>query len=237
MSSEIQISSFSFTAINNAVDIFSDLPPRDKIGMAKTYQSAFGGPPWYERFVCGKCGNFLKEPFCTSCLLAAPGEAYPSGWLINKYFTEMLSAFTPGMLAIARQPDQVIGFTTGGFISLDKLVAEKYSSQEPDRILNSITEYFSITPEVSVFYDNETCIRPDLQEKGLGSELSQIRIDRTVSLGAVAICGRTINRPWLKVKKRQLLTLGFSFAVLVPAGDLFQVDGNPRYFYLAQKEY
>ena len=120
---------------------------------------------------------------------------------------------------------------------MDKLVAEKYSSQEPDRILNSITAYFSITPEVSVFYDNETCIRPALQAKGLGSELSQIRIDRAVSLGAVAICGRTINRPWLKVKERQLLALGFSFAALVPPGDTYQVDGNPRYFYLAQKEY
>ncbi|MBI2008422.1 hypothetical protein HYS82_02070 [Candidatus Amesbacteria bacterium] len=210
--------------------------PSVQFQIAEAYRAAFGGEPWKERFICQNCSRYLENSFCPSCQVPTTQEAYPTGELINEYFPEMLTSYIPGMLGIAREFNQVAGFTTGGFIGLDSLVNKKYRSENPQTIINSISSALNVSPNDQVFYDNETCIFPDLQGQGLGKELSLARVREAIKMGAEIICGRTINIPWLGLKERQLTRAGYSFSYLVPAGDSYQVDGTPRYFYLATKQ-
>lgn len=219
-----------------AQEKYMELPKGLKDSMATNYREAFGGKPWYEKYKCQgteECG-YLKEPFCPVCKNDnSITEAYPAEWLKETYFKEMLTEFIPGILGLIQLGEDVPGFTTGGFTFLDVLIQKKYS-KNPDMILRSITQKFSIPPTSLVFYDNETCIRPAEQGFGLGPKLSEFRIDQAISLGADLVCGRTINFPWLSTKERQFKSKGFDFKYFVPTDDNYSVEGNPRYFYLAR---
>ncbi len=236
MNSETDISNFTWQTWRQALAVYSSFSNQDKDDMADTYQEAFGNYPWYERYKCPKCGDFLKDAFCPKCKVVSKKEAYPKSELISKDFPEMLTTYVPGMISLARQNLEVVSFTTGGFARLDNLISKKYKQQNPVKIKKSIADFFDVNLRTEAFYDNETCVKVNLQRSGIGTELSQTRIDQAIALGAVAICGRSINKKWLDVKEFQFLAAGFSFARLVPNGDKYQVDGKPRYFYLAQKQ-
>lgn len=230
-----EIFSISYNTAEEIRGKYANLPERLKVDMAEVYRAAFGGKPWYEKYICsgtGECG-FLQEPFCPRCKNdKSIKDAYPVDWLVNTYFEEMLSTFIPGILGLIQLDKKTIGFTAGGFKPLDTLISKKYGKKSR-RILESITQRLSIPSNSFVFYDNETCILPDKQGQGLGPKLSEFRINQAMKLGAELICGRTINLSWLKTKEKQFTTKGFDFKYFVPDGDTYSVNGNPRYFYLA----
>lgn len=221
---------------SQAIRMLRKLSPEIQFQMAEAYRAAFAGDPWEEKYICPSCGRYLKNSFCPKCQVSSSQEAYPINELLNDYFPEMLSAFVPGMLGIAIESSQVAGFTTGGFTVLENLIYNKYVSENPKRILNSISSSANISPNELVFYDNETCILPSLQGQGLGKVLSLARIKAALKMRAEIICGRTINVPWLGLKERQLTQARYNFTYLVPDGESYQVDGMPRYFYLAIKQ-
>lgn len=230
-----EIISISFNTAQEAKEKYTFLPERLKLDMAETYRAAFGDKPWYEKYLCSgteECG-FLKEAFCPICKNNdSVKEAYPVEWLVETYFEEMVTTFIPGILGLIELDKEVAGFTTGGFTSLEALVSKKYG-KNAEKVLSSITKEVSVSADSLVFYDNETCIMPSKQGQGLGPELSQYRIDQAAELGASIICGRTINKTWLKTKEKQFVNKGFDFKYFVPDGDTYSVEGNPRYFYIA----
>lgn len=231
-----EIISLDFKTPKEAAEAYLSLPQSLKADMAEIYRAAFGGAPWYEKYKCEgtpECG-FLQEPFCPVCKNdKAVSEAYPKDWLINTYFGEMLTDFIPGILGILKQDERAVGFTTGGFCRLNELVFKKYGTKA-QKIRDSITSRLALEAESVVFYDNETCILPEKQGQGLGPKLSEYRIGQSLALGAELICGRTINHTWLATKGEQFKRRGLEFNFFVPDGDTYEVNGNPRYFYLAR---
>ncbi len=231
-----EIVSINFNTAQEAKERYLALPEGLKFDMAEIYRAAFGGKPWYEKYTCSgtkECG-FLKEPFCPTCKNTGfIKEAYPVDWLIETYFEEMVSAFIPGILGLIQLEEKTEGFTTGGFTPLNCLIDKKYGKKS-ERVSNSITKELAIPLDSLVFYDNETCIAPSKQGRGLGPKLSQYRIEEAIRLRAEVVCGRTINLPWLKTKEEQFKAKGFDFKYFVPDGDTYSVDGNPRYFYIAK---
>lgn len=228
-------SEYAYEDPKSAYDIARTLPSYAQTQMAEVYKEAFGGPPWYERVRCNSCETFYKDApaGCTKCGSMDIGEAYPTKELLETYFPEMLSEFTPGILTLAEREGRVVGFTTGGFIGLEDLVRTKYKANP--LILESITQVLQQPPNTSLFYDNETCVLPGLQKEGIGKLLSLARVNAAKSrLGTQYICGRTINIPWLELKRKQLTKQGYSFVSFVPKGDTYEVDGNKRNFYLAR---
>lgn len=204
-----------------------------KLTMADIYREAFGGYPWFERYLCALCGRFLKTTECDLCKQTTTQEAYPVKTLIEEDFPEMMSSFVPGMLGLVFDDRKLIGYTTGGFIDLDELIEKKYKS---NTIYYSVIEQFGLNGQEDVFYDNETCIYPQIQQRGVGTKLSYTRIKVAIGMNADLICGRSINKPWLNIKESQFTAEGYNFSRFVPNGDTYEVDGNPRYFYLAQKK-
>lgn len=231
-----EIYSIKYETVAEAGEKYGKIPERMKDYMAEDYKEAFGGKPWFESYQCtgtNECG-YLAEPFCPICKNDnSIKEAYPTTWLKETYFREMLTEFIPGILGLIQLGDEVPGFTTGGFTFFDVLIQNKYK-RNTEVIFDSITKRFNIPASSLVFYDNETCINPVKQRSGLGPKLSQFRIDLSINLGADLVCGRTINFPWLETKERQFKNKGFNFEYFVPEGDNYSVEGNPRYFYLAR---
>lgn len=230
------LETFIYTGKESAIQTWRGIPRPMKSAMAKVYQAAFGGEPWKEKWRCPNCGGYLQDKNCSKCNLKTRFKAYTLRELIKTDLPSMLVTFAPGMLALARVSDQIAGFTTGGLVGLKTLISKKYASEDPQLIFDSIATRFNLTASDQVFYDNETCVRPELQGQKIGNQLSQTRIEAAVSLNANLICGRTINMPWLKLKEKQLTQAGYTFAYQVPEGDTYQVDGKPRYFYIAKKD-
>lgn len=230
-----KIDKFIYSSKDEAMEVYRNFPTVIKEQMASVYQNAFGEEPWYERFVCLTCAKYSKGSDCISCKSSDLPEAYPSEKLVNTEFPSMLQTFTPGTLLLSYEEDyQVSGFSTGGFTKLGDLIEKKYAGNAT--ILYSIEQKCGINSETEVFYDNETCIDPALQKRGLGRIFSQERINTANNMCAANICGRTINLPWLDVKKQQLTDDGYAFFSFVPEGETYEVGGSPRVFYLARKE-
>jgi len=127
----------------------------------------------------------------------------------------------------------MIGFTTGGAIKLGQLIEDKYKGKP--EILASIIGNAEVSPMDEVFYENETCISESSQQRGLGGKLNLARVRAASDMGFSLVCGRTINRPWLKLKEQQLAQYGYSFRAFVPDGDTYEVDGEPRKFFMASR--
>lgn len=224
---------YTYQSRQEATEVYSAIPNYDAITMASVYQKAFGEAPWYERYCCTTCGNFLKEPnICPQCASEVIQKAYPAGELVNEYFPKMLGEYAPGMLTLAKNGGKIVGFTTGGMVALENLVGRKYKNNP--LLLADITRRCDIDPTTVVFYDNETCINPAVQQMGLGRELSKQRIIVAKELGAEYICGRTINIPWLSLKERQLTEAGYDFTEFIPDGETYQIDSVLRRFYFAK---
>ncbi len=224
-----------------AVASFMSLSKLKQEQMAKVYQEAFAGPPWYEVCACPNCGQFSPDRNCRTenCNTTNLPEAYPTEWLTQTYFKEMLCEFLPGTLILAERPDEgVVGFVTGGFCTLRELVEKKYKGNR--QILNSITgKTPGQSPDDIVFYENEACVLPSDQNRGVGAMMSDKRIDIALEMGAQAICTRSVNLPWLEKKKTQYEKpeRGLRSFMFVPDGDTYTVPttGARRYFEFALK--
>ncbi|PJE62790.1 hypothetical protein COU88_03085 [Candidatus Roizmanbacteria bacterium CG10_big_fil_rev_8_21_14_0_10_39_6] len=225
---------YTYQSQQEATEVYYKISNYDAITMASVYQKAFSEAPWYERYCCTTCGSFLKEPgICTQCTSEVIQKAYPVGELVSEYFPKMLGEYAPGMITLARNRGKIVGFTTGGMVTLENIVDRKYKNNP--FLLADITRRCDIDPATIIFYDNETCINPAAQQMGLGRELSRQRINVAKELGAEYICGRTINMPWLRLKERQLTEAGYSFTAFVPSGETYQVESVLRRFYFARQ--
>ena len=206
-----------------------------KLQLANVYQAAFAGPPWFEVGKCQGCGNFSSEKdiFCPICANAVV-EAYPTDQLIEEYFPTMLAQYTPGLIVLATdESGTIVGFSIGGYTSLEDLILNKYQSEQ---ILDSIVSQTGLSPGMNLFYDNETAISPEMQGMGFGKQLSMARIIGLNQLGFQLACGRTVNENWLGLKKVQYNNQGYRFSYFVPEGETYEANGVPRYFYLARKD-
>lgn len=226
---------FEYSSAAEAIGVFEALDEQAKLEMAEVYREAFGGPPWYEIFACKNCGNFTKEAIvCGNCQATEFGEAYPIEWLIKEYFPHMVARYAPGVLILARdERGAVNGFSCGGAIRLGDLVAEKF--KDNPIILNSVAANTGVGIEEVVFYENETCISFKNQQKGIGGRLNFERVKTAAEMGFKYVCGRTINLPWLEVKKKNFEQLGYNCAAFYPEGDTYEVGGQRRYFFMATK--
>lgn len=226
---------FEYSLVAEAVGVFKGLDDQTKLAMAQVYREAFGGYPWYEIFACKGCGEFSKETVpCKNCQSTEFGEAYPTEWLIGEYFPHMVERYVPGALILARDDKGAVnGFTCGGAIRLGDLVADKFKGNR--EILDSIIANTGVDPEAIVFYENETCVSATNQQKGVGGKLNFGRVKAASEMGFGYVCGRTINRPWLEVKKRNFEQLGYDCTAFYPDGDTYEVDGQRRFFFLATK--
>lgn len=200
--------------------------------MAQIYKDAFGGYPWFEVFICSKCSNFSpQDAECPYCGGADFSEAYPLEDLIENYFPEMVMAYAPGVLILAENEDgEVEGFSAGGGVKIGDLIAKKYRGDES--VLNSILTQSGLTEDAVVFYENETCISPNSQKKGMGGNLNFERLLTAKEQGFQYIAGRSVNQPWLKLKERQMDELGYDFVSFIPEGDEYEIDGQRRYFFV-----
>lgn len=232
---QLDTQKYIYRSEDEALGVYSVLPRDTKIQMAQVYQEAFGGPPWFERFRCNACDNFSPAAdCCPTCQGTSLREAYPIEELVQTEFPAMLSEFVPGVLITAgRQSGEIVGFSTGGIVSLAKLVEKKYKGNET--ILRSMLETCEVAAEERAFYNNETCIRPGLQNRGVGTRLNLERIQAALEIGSTSICGRTINLPWLNVIEKQTRAAGLTFVAFTPTGDTYAVDGVARRFYLGTR--
>jgi hypothetical protein len=233
--SQTSYESHRYTSVQVAKKIFKSINAPDKMQMAQIYQEAFAGPPWFEVYQCSNCGNFAKEAtICGYCSKSSFSEAYPIQTLINEYFPEMLASYAPGVLIFAKnEMNEIQGFTTGGAIKLADLIAKKYKGSPV--ILQSIVTQTGVNPNETVFYENETCISPKKQKKGMGGDLNFQRIAEAANQRYEHICGRTVNLPWINLKKKQFNELGYDCVSFFPDGDDYNVDGQRRYFFMATK--
>ncbi|MDO8487878.1 MAG: hypothetical protein Q7S31_00995 [bacterium] len=224
-----------YTSAPEATALIDTLDPKSRLEMASVYQQAFAGYPWYEVVACKQCGEFAKEgDTCSHCQGTVFAEAYPTEWLLKEYLPQMVADYVPGVLILAKdETDSIQGFSCGGGIKLGELIEHKYKGK-PD-ILESITTNSEVNPEKTVFYENETCISPTVQQKGMGSQLNFARVKQASELGFEHVCGRTINLPWLEVKKRHFAQFGYDCAAFYPEGDTYEVDGQRRFFFMATK--
>lgn len=231
---DFTISAYRYNSQEEANILFEQLADQIKMDMAFVYQEAFGGPPWFEKFACSSCDAFLPVDTCPACGNASLPPAYPIEQLIGNDFIQMFNSFTPGVLLLVQDTNEkVIGFSTGGITTLDDLITHKY--KDDTSIANDIKTRYPQSNNEVIFYDNETCILPDYQKYGIGRKLSEARILEALAMNATAICGRTINIPWLGLKEKQLQSVGYNFNAFNPNGDTYEVDGVKRMFYFAQK--
>ena len=227
--------SYTFNTPEEAALVWAGLTADEQLQMADVYQKAFGGDPWYEVGACQQCGNFTSSmSICQSCSSTSISEAYPTEDLVGSYFpNDMLQAYLPGMFTMAKVEGRVVGFSTGGFVTLGELIDRKYSGNQ--LILSSIMQETGVSEQDVLFYDNETCVDNSYQGLGIGKLLGEERRMLATELGADLICGRTVNLPWLSLKNRDLNAAGFDFLAFVPDGDNYQINGLLRNFYLAFK--
>lgn len=215
-----------------ALGAYASLTSEQRQGMAEVYQEAFAGYPWFEAFRCLKCDEFAKtDAVCGHCGGTIFTEAYPIDRLVSDYFPHMMSQYTPGVLVTLEDNGRMIGFTTGGVMTLGQLIENKYKGNP--QILASIVTNTGVSLGEKVFYENETCIPVARQQEGFGGKLNLARVRVAVEMDSPLICGRTINLPWLGLKKRQLAGYGYDFVSFVPDGDTYEVDGEPRKFFMA----
>lgn len=227
-------STYTYENGDQALEAYAALTDEQRLAMAKVYQEAFGGYPWFEVFKCNQCDEFTKtNDSCSHCGGASFSEAYPLEWLVNEYFPHMMGAYTPGVLVILEDGGRMIGFTTGGAIGLGQLIQDKYKGKP--EILASIIGQTGVSPEAVVFYENETCISATSQQKGSGGKLNLARIEAASEIGFPLICGRSVNQPWISLKERQLTGLGYDFMAFGPDGDTYEVDGMRRQFFMARR--
>ena len=218
----------------DAALLYEDMSSQNKSEMAISYQEAFAGPPWYEAYVCNGCGSFSKDPgVCGNCKEHQLTRAYPIKMLEESYFREMLQVYTPGLLIIADNGDGgVVGFTTGGNIKLGELIEKKYNNNQI--VKKSILKNTKMSPDTVVFYENETCIRTEWQQKKVGGRLNYERVKAAKEMGSQLICGRTVNRPWLGTKEKHFSEFGYKVLHLFQMG-IYQINGSNRLFFLAQQ--
>lgn len=225
---------YSYESQKEALEAYASLTNEQRSGMAKVYQEAFGGYPWFEVYRCNKCDEFTKtNDSCEHCGNTSFSEAYPIDWLMNEYFPHMVAQYVPGVLVTLEDDGRMIGFTAGGAITLGKLIEDKYKGKP--EILASITANTGVSPEEIVFYENETCISVPLQKKGSGGKLNLARVAAASEMRFLLVCGRTINQPWIRLKERQLGEYGYDFVCFNPDGDAYEVDGVRRQFFIAKK--
>lgn len=226
---------YFFTQADQVEDWLKCQPAEDMEQMARIYQAAFGGAPWFEVGQCSACGTFANTVGipCSECSNITT-EAYPTRFLIEEYFPKMLQGYLPGVLVFAYNEDgQIVGWTSGGFCQLDELVSRKYSGRETT--IESLCKTGNLSPQDWIFYDNETCVLPDVQKGGFGRKLGESRLIAAASVGAETIIGRSINLPWLANKSQILNNENYSFVMTIPSGDTYQVNGVPRTAYIARK--
>lgn len=227
-------STYSYENAGQALEAYQTLSDEQKLAMAGVYQEAFGGSPWYEVFKCNSCEEFARtNDACSHCGGNSFSEAYPIGWLVSDYFPHMVSQYTPGVLVTLESDGKMIGFTTGGAITLGQLIEDKYKGKP--EILASIIERTGVSPDEVVFYENETCIIASLQQRGSGGKLNLARVGAASKMEFPLVCGRTINQPWINLKERQLAGYGYDFVSFNPDGDLYEVDGVRRQFFMAAR--
>lgn len=227
-------STYSYENAEQALEAYESLSDEQRLAMARVYQEAFGGYPWYEVFKCNGCEEFTRtNEACSHCGSSSFSEAYPIEWLVSEYFPHMLCQYTPGVLVTLESDGKMIGFTTGGAITLGQLIEDKYKGKP--EILASIIERTGVSPDEVVFYENETCIIASLQQRGSGGKLNLARVGAASKMEFPLVCGRTINPPWIKLKERQLAGYGYDFVSFVPNGDTYEVDGEPRKFFMAAR--
>ncbi len=218
----------------SAIEAYVSLTDNQRFAMARVYQEAFGGYPWYEVFKCNSCDEFTKtNDLCPHCQSVNFSEAYPLGWLVDEYFPHMMGAYIPGILVTLEEDGSMIGFTTGGAINLRQLIQDKYKGKP--EILTSIITHTGVSPDSIVFYENETCISAISQQKGSGGKLNLARVEAASEIGFRLICGRSVNQPWIALKRRQLSSLGYDFTAFTPDGDTYEVDGVRRQFFMATR--
>lgn len=228
-------STYSYETSEQALEAYASFMPEKRSEMARVYQEAFGGYPWFEVFRCTKCDEFTKtNDACPHCGGTNFAEAYPVEWLMEEYFPHMLTAYTPGVLVTLESDGRMIGFTTGGAITLGQLIKDKYRGKP--EILASIIERTGVAVDQTVFYENETCISASLQQKGSGGKLNLARVEAASEIGFPLICGRTINQPWIRLKEKQLSSFGYDFIAFNPDGDTYEVDGTKRQFFMATRK-
>ncbi len=229
-------STYNYENAEQALDAYVSLSIEQRMEMAKVYQEAFGGYPWFEVYRCNKCDEFVKtSDTCAHCGSTSFSEAYPLDWLMNEYFPHMVAAYTPGILVTLEDEGKIIGFTTGGAITLGQLIEDKYKGKP--EILKSIVETTGVRPGEIVFYENETCLPASSQKKGYGGKLNLARVEAASETGFKLICGRSVNQPWINLKERQLSQLDYDFAAFTPVGDTYEVDGTKRQFFMAIKRF
>lgn len=226
---------YTYNSADEAARVYKSLEPETKFNMAKVYQEAFGGYPWFEIWACVKCGDFAKEnSTCPKCGSTVFKAAYSTEELIEQDFPEMLISYVPGLLVLAKDESLgLLGFTTGGETKLGNLLDKKYHGNPV--IKRSILDRTEISENATVFYENETCIKPQAQQGGLGSRLNLERVTFAAQRNEKFVCGRTVNRPWLGVKESQLSRFGYETKSFVPNGDDYIVDGLTRLFFIATK--
>lgn len=227
-------STYSYGNKDEALEAYSSLTEEQRFAMARVYQEAFGGYPWFEVFRCNQCDEFTKtDDSCLHCGSDSFSQAYPLDWLTTEYFPHMMSAYTPGVLVTLEENGCMIGFTTGGAIGLGELIQDKYKGKP--EILASVITQTGVSPESVVFYENETCISSVSQQKGSGGKLNLARVEAASEIGFPLICGRSVNQPWIALKQRQLSQLGYDFTAFTPDGDTYEVDGVRRQFFMATR--
>lgn len=229
----IGLRSYVYGNPTEALRAYSSFSGELKSQMAEVYKQAFGGTPWFEKFKCGDCGEFSGVKCCPGCNGVNMGEAYPTGELINDTFPKMLSTFTPGVLATASENGKVIGFVTGGEITLGDLVEVKYGGNA--QILESIVRETGMSPTDVAFYNNEFCVLPERQNQGIGTMLGSTQIREVLESRPVFITGRTINPSILSMRRKELTEAGYDFSAFVPNGDKYKVNDNPRFFYTGMR--
>ena len=145
--------------------------------VARSYAEVFSGFPWYEVSRCDSCGTFgssLPEA-SSSCLKCGTGvlklEAYPLDETVD-YIKEELSHRTPhGILGatvdFGERGMRVEGFGWGYGLSKLELVEAKYHSGEMQEMVCRL-----LTEHPVFFYVSEVGGIPDLQRKGLGTDLT-----------------------------------------------------------------
>ena len=217
---------------DEALEQYNLLPLSSKVDMARVYQEAFGGKPWFEKCACAACQTFEKDTVCSRCGATDLPPAYPTGDLVYREFPAMLSSFAPGVLVLAQSPDgAMVGFCTGGMTTPDILTELKYKGNA--EVGNSLKVQTGLRSDEEFFYENEMCVVPELQGIGIGSRMNKARLDWIRSRGIGTVLGRTINPNLLKMKATQFPASGFDMRVFTPDGDTYSVDGLQRQCYFA----
>jgi len=154
-----------------------DASAPDLAVVARSYAEVFSGFPWYEVSRCDSCGTFgssLPEA-SSSCLKCGTGvlklEAYPLDETVD-YIKDELSHPTPhGILGatidFGEKGMRVEGFGWGYGLSKLKLVEAKYHSGEMQEMVGRL-----LTEHPAFFYVSEVGVLPNLQQKGLGTNLT-----------------------------------------------------------------